>query len=212
MPPFDLKQQKALSDEFRRMEDEWFSKWQNIQIEGYLVDVDDFSGGRIHVDRNASERTIQRIYWQSLDRHLANGIHRAMERWDVETAHYPEEQRRLALVDLSEVLRHHVKRVGEKARQVHYRLPDIPEILSRSYCESFVSTATTEINRLEKAHLTLLDGMISAQKAQPPPAPQPKASVMRRFNAFLYEWKGVIGLVTAVIGVIGMVFKLLGFV
>lgn len=80
--------QHELELEEYRFGNEWLFRWHNLNIEGKVVDVDRFDGGRIILGGITFGDQQQSIYWQAIGRYLAAKVHAVFRKWDEETRDY----------------------------------------------------------------------------------------------------------------------------
>lgn len=85
MTPFEFQLRHELNEAFVRMANEWFSKWHNLNIEGRVVDVEDFYGRRFHTGGVKFQGQIQELYWRSVGKYLADKIHETFRQCDEAT-------------------------------------------------------------------------------------------------------------------------------
>lgn len=205
MTPFDLKVHHELEAEYIRMANEWFFKWHNINIEGRVVDVDDFFGGRFHTGGIAFWGTIRDLYWRSVAKYLTDMIHRTLERWEAETRSYPVEQRRASIGAVSTALRQHAAKIVTHATDTDQRLrgKGSPESVQPYNSTGIQTAANVTIERLVEAHLSLLGEAtpVATEAAQP--------TMFRRLEGFATEWRGTLALLGIGITVIGAAIKFL---
>jgi hypothetical protein len=163
--PFILALEPELEVEWQRFSNKWLFPWYNLNIEGQVVEVEDFGGGRFHVGGIRFQGQIQEMYWQSVGRYLNQKINEVFKRWDEETASYPLDMRLNSLDRTGHLLRFFSTRVVKQATDTDRALRGNgnPMSVIPEYNSSGVqSAASASILRLLEAHKRLIG-----------PAPQP---------------------------------------
>jgi hypothetical protein len=158
--PFELALRHELEGEYVRMANEWFFRWQNLNIEGHVVDVENFFGGRFHTGGIRFEGTIRDSYWHSIQKYLADKTHSIFVRWGVETKVYPAELRETSLEGIALDLRGFTRRIIEHAVNTDRRLRGrgFPERVEPYDATGLHSNSNAKIERLRAAHMLLLTG------------------------------------------------------
>jgi hypothetical protein len=162
MTPFEVGLESEFNLEQLRFANEWLFRWHNLNIEGKVVDVDRFDGGRIHLGGIMFGDQQQSIYWQAIGRYLNGKVHAAFRKWDEETKGYPSQQRRSSLEGASRLLSMFVAgiiRRGIKTDQT-VRRQGQPKTDEPYQVAAVRTAATGEIERLKTAHLGLMPAEI----------------------------------------------------
>ena len=156
--PFELMQQRDLEVEQLRFANEWLFPWHSLNVEGRIVDVDRFDGGRIRVGGFVFGDQLQLIFWQAVERYFDQKIHSVLQKWDRETMSYPAEQRLSSLSGTERLLDIFVAGVMGRAARTDQVLRgrgnesvDVPMKGAAAH-----SHARAEIIRLAEAHRALL--------------------------------------------------------
>jgi hypothetical protein len=205
MTPFDLRLRHELDAEFVRMANEWFFKWHNINIEGRVVEVEDFFGGRFHTGGIEFWGTVRDLYWRSVEKYLVDLIHKTFAQWDTETRNYPADQRRESIADMSMALRQHSAKIVAYATDTDRRLrgKGFPGNVQTYNSTGIQTAANVTIDRLRDAHLTLLaePTQTTAEEIEPP--------LFKRLEGFAAEWRGTVTLISLGLAVVGLIVKFL---
>lgn len=203
--PFILALEPQLDVEWQRFANNWLFRWHNLNMEGRVVDVEDFRGGRFHVGGIVFQGQIQNMYWQAIRRYLDQKIREVFKRWDEETASYPYEMKLESLERTEHLLRFFATRVITQATNTDRALRgngnpnSVPEYNS----SGLRSGAFASILRLVEAHKRLLG-----------PRPEsPVVSPVKSWGVRFEEWyarnKGVTWLIGIAIAIIGLAKALL---
>lgn len=208
MTPLELKVRHELEAEYVRMANEWFFKWHNINIEGRIVDVEDFYGGRFNTGGVEFWGTLQDLYWRSVEKYLVDLIHRIFERWEVDTRGYPLEQRRQSIDSISLALRQHAGKIVACATDTDRRLrgKGAPENVRPYNSTRIYTAANVAIGRLAEAHASLLNEVKLAD------TPRKRLSMLKRLEALGTEWRGTLTVLGFVIASISVAITLIRFV
>jgi hypothetical protein len=162
MTPFEVGLESELNLEQLRFANEWLFRWHNLNIEGKVVDVECFDGGRIHLGGIEFGDQQQSIYWQAIGRYLNGKVHSTFRKWDEGTKGYPSPQRRSSLegtsvllgVFVAGIIRRGIKTDravrgrGQPKTDEPYQVPAVR------------TGAASEIERLKTAHLGLMPAEI----------------------------------------------------
>jgi hypothetical protein len=159
MIPFELSLERELDREERRFQNDWLFKWHNLNIEGHIVDVDNFDGSRIRYSGIRFEGQPQQAFWQAIGLYLSQLIHGTFERWEAETRNYPESVRRQSIGGLERNLRQFITRIVESSTDTDRRLRGRghPQRVAAFDSKGCLLAANSEILQLAEAHAALLD-------------------------------------------------------
>ena len=151
MTPFELTLRNEMDVEWQRFTNQWLFKWHNININGRVVDVEDFRGGNFHVGGIVFQGQIQQLYWQAISRYLSNKIHNTFKQWDEETRSYPTDLRQSSLDGTERCLRQFVAKIIEHATDTDRRLrgKGYPQNIEPFNSRGYHSHANSEIHSLE---------------------------------------------------------------
>jgi hypothetical protein len=163
MTPFELSLQNELGVEQQRFGNEWLFKWYSLNMEGRMVDVPSFDGGRISIGGFLFEGQAQSIYWQAIGRYLHGKVHEIFQRWDQQTISYPAALRRSSLDGTERLLGHFVAGVMERANETDQALRRRGSSKTDKALEGsgVHSRANAEIHLLTLAHRALMPAEIS---------------------------------------------------
>jgi len=198
MTPFELELERELNVERQRFDSKWLFIWHNINIEGKIVDVEDFRGGRFHVGGIVFEGQIQELFWQARDRYLQGKVHEIFKRWDSETKSYPTALRLSSLEGTGYCLRRFAATIVRGATQTDKALRgrgNPSSVAEYSRATAPQTRANVEIMQLVEAHQRIIQD--SAAQNQPA-----ETSVRTRFEAWFANNKALtwaIGLALAML-------------
>jgi hypothetical protein len=158
MTPFELALRNELHVEWQRFSNDWLFPWHNINIEGRVVEVEDFRGGRFHTGGIVFQGQIQTMFWQSIGRYLSAKIHNIFQNWDEKTRTYPTALRKSSLTGTEQLLRQFVSSIISLATDTDRALrgQGYPDRIDPFNSTGYHSDANAEIHRLVEAHMALL--------------------------------------------------------
>jgi hypothetical protein len=185
MTPFELSLGHDLDIERQRFDNEWLFKWYNTNIEGRIVDVPSFDGGRI-TRNGVFQGQAQSIYWQSIGRYLNGKVHESFQRWDQDTRSYPAAPRSSSLDGTERLLGQFVASVAGRALETDRALRGRGSPVTDTPIEGsgMHSGANVEILRLALAHRALLPAVSN----------DPEVPLWRRFVDSLNLRPGAFGM------------------
>lgn len=203
MTPFELALQNELDIETQRFVNKWLFIWHNYNVEGRVVDVEDFRGGKFHVGGGVFQGQIQDLYWQAIGRYLTGKIIEIFQKWDEGTRSYPAELRKSSLertgIHAGKFVAKIIKKSTDTDRALRGR--GFPDQIEPYNSTGYHSHANAEIHRLVAAHTALLEGN-TAKLVVPAP------TLRRRFEKVYAENRGVIWLVGLAISCLYAAFKI----
>src|ERR1700676_3495172 len=139
MTPFELNLGHDLDIERQRFGNDWLFKWHSMNIDGRIVDVPSFDGGRIA--RNGRfEGQAQSLYCQAIGRYLNGKVHETFQKWDQDTRSYPPAQRSSSLDGTERLLGQFVASVAGRALETDRAL--------RGRGSPVTDTPSTEVERI----------------------------------------------------------------
>ncbi len=175
----------------------WFFKWHNINIPNYVVDVEDFFGGRSSTPaascfRDKSKSCTRR----SVGKHLIDRVHRGFQQWEAACIGYPPHLKSCSLDAVEGALKGYATRIIEKAIETDRALRGHgnPQSVEPYNGTGHHSRANVEILRLKEAHAALLPK--EAAKVE-------RISWLKKVEEHFTKWRGVyagIGLLIALLG------------
>lgn len=187
MTPFELALQNELDVEAQRFINKWLFIWHNYNIEGRVVDVEDFRGGNFHPGGGVFQGQIQELYWQAIGRYLSGKIHEIFRRWDDETRSYPADSRNSSLAGTEICARQFVAKIIKESTDTDRALRGrgYPDRIGQYNSTGYHSHANAEILRLVASHRALIEN--SAAKSL-------KLTLRRRFEKLYAENRALIWL------------------
>lgn len=158
MTPFELGLKHDLDIERRRFDSEWLFQWHNLNIEGQVVNVPSFDGGRIAAGGVLFQGQPQSLYWQAIERYLKGKVHEVFQKWDQDTRSYLAGLRSSSLQGTERLLTEFVAGVARRALETDQALRGrgTPATDKPAEGSAAHSGANVEIHRLALAHRSLL--------------------------------------------------------
>ncbi len=162
--PFGCSLAVQLDVERQRFINDWICRWHQINVEGRIVDVDNFRGGRIQVGGGGFEGQRQQIYWEAIVLYLRAKVHEVLKAWDTDTESYPPAKRTSSLRETEGQLLSFTGQIIGKARETDRRLRGrgFPDQLAFYDPVRESTLVKTEIAHIVAAHASLLNDPISA--------------------------------------------------
>ena len=148
LTPFDLKLEKELSDEFRRMQNEWFFPWLGMGENG--MSVDGFDGRTIQYGGIKFEGTPRLVYWSTVSRYLENKSQEIFETWKFGTANASWQTKLLSLD------RTHAAAIGFAHRIISYAAETDRRLRGEGYPDRVPKADTGSERETIEARLSLL--------------------------------------------------------
>jgi hypothetical protein len=206
MTPFELKLHNDLDVERQRFGSEWTFQWHKLRMEGKVVDVDRFDGGRIYLGGIEFGYQQQCIFWQAIGRYLKGKVHETFGKWDVDTKHYPPEARKSSLEGTGRELWVFVAGVSQYALKTEQALRGKNGVPAKEKSMESSGThagANAEIVRLLEAHKKLLPVEPAAVGVESKPL-----SRTARLEKWYSEHKALTWLIGIVITAVGIAAKM----
>lgn len=204
--PFGYKLQTELSNEFSRIESEWFFPWHGLNS-GREINLDRFDGRRIRLGGGSYGGSDEGVFWSAVGRHLSNKINEVFDLADEEIRLASHLKVQAIVEDAASVVEEYCWRIRRHAIDTDRRLlgrgnPDPDYSSPRAERMEFAS----EIAR-RKAALISFHVPEEVPDVSPPPTLPPLLTLSKRYERVYDGHKGKWATAALIIGAIGVALR-----
>jgi hypothetical protein len=202
--PFGYKLQTELSNEFSRMDSEWFFPWHGLNS-GREINLDRFDGRRIRLGGGTYGGSDEGVFWSAIGRYLSNKINEVFDLADKEIRHASQSKVRAIVEDAASVVEEYCWRIRRHAIDTDRRLrgrgnpnPDY----SSPHADKM--EFTSEIARRKAA---LVSFHVPEEALEPTRSLPPPLTLSKRFERVYDANKGKWATVALIVGAIGVALR-----
>lgn len=201
--PFGYKLQTELSNEFSRMDSEWFFPWHGLNS-GRDINVDNFDGRRIRLGGIRFEGC-EPVYWAAVKRYLSNKISEAFDLADKEIRVSGQANAPRIAEDAASAMEEYCGRIRRQAIDTDRRL------LGRGYPDPKYSSPHADrmefASEIARRKAALVSFYVPEEAPEPSRPPPPPLTLSKRFERAYDGNKGKWATVALIIGAIGVALR-----